>query len=291
MRTIEKCALLMFLGCLSSIMAQGQPEIKKSSFRLHTLQVGLALGAQVNPINSSDILTQDVKTMTKAVAQANQNSSSTNPPATVNKLDSNIFAVPVGLTWQTVFFDFLRVRLGFTYDFSTAAINEYTDKSSETNITYSSKLKVNQVQFPLLVMFDVPVSDKNTIYLGMGVTTFFGTIEKTITETRTDSTHVVDTDRISGLAFGPTFIIGVQRRIMPLISISADLIFQQGSKGGLVDKAKNSPINNNPEGFSDLTNNKDAELYNNGRLNTGTQQIMNYEGLRFLVLVNFHLNL
>ena len=281
----------MFLGCLSSIIAQGQPEIKKSSFRLlHRLQVGLALGAQYNPINSSDILTQDVKAMTKAVAQANQNSLNTNPPAVVSKLDSNIFAVPVGLILQAIFFDFLRIRSGLTYDFSTAAINEYTDKSSEANITYSSELKVNQVQFPLLVMFDIPVSDKNTIYLGMGVTTFFSTIEKTITETRTDSTRV-DTDRISGLAFGPTFIIGVQRRIMPLISISADLIFQQGSKGGFVDEAHNLSTNNNPEGFSDLTNNKDAELYNNGSFNTGTPQIMNYEGLRFLVLVNFHLNL
>ena len=290
MRIIIKCALLMFLGCLSSIIAQGQPEIKKSSSILDRLQVGLTLGAQINPINSGDILTQDVKAMTKAVAQANQNSSSTNPPATVSKLDLNIFAAPVGLTWQTIFFDFLRVRLGLTYDLSTTAINEYTDKSSEANITYSSELKVNQVQFPLLVMFDIPVSDKNTIYLGLGVTTFFSTIEKTITETRTDSTRV-DTDRISGLAFGPTFIIGVQRRIMSLISISADLIFQQGAKGGFVDELQNSSTNNNPEGFSDLTNNKDAELYNNGSLNTGTPQIMNYEGLRFLVSVNFHLNL
>lgn len=280
----------MFLTCLSSIIAQGQPEIKKSSFRLHRLQVGLALGAQINPINSSDILTQDVKAMTKAVAQANQNSLSTNPPAAVSKLDSNIFAVPVGLILQAIFFDFLRIRSGLTYDFSTAAINEYTDKSSEESITYSSKLKVNQVQFPLLVMFDIPVSDQNTIYLGVGVTTFFSSIEKTITETRTDSTRV-DTDRISGLTFGPTFIIGVQRRIMSLISISADLIFQQGSKGGFVDEAHNLSTNNNPEGFSDLTNNKDTELYNNGSFNTGTPQIMNYEGLRFLVSVNFHLNL
>lgn len=288
MCVIERCALLMFLGCLSSIIAQGQPEIKKSPFILHKLQVGLTVGAQINPINSGEILAQDVKTMTKAVAQANQNSSSTTP-ATVSKLDSNIFAAPVGLTWQTIFFDFLRVRLGLTYDLSTTATNEYTDKSSEANITYNSELKVNQVQFPLLVMFDIPVSDKNTIYLGMGVTTFFSTIEKTITETRTDSRRV-DTDRISGLAFGPTFIIGVQRKIMSLISISADLIFQQGSKGGFVDEVQNSSTNNNPEGFSDLTENKDAELYNNGRFNTGAPQIMNYEGLRFLVSVNFHLN-
>ena len=289
MRAIGKCALLMFLGCLSSIIAQDQPEIKKSSFRLHRLQVGLTIGAQINPIDSGEILAQDIKTMTKAVAQANQNSSSTNLPATVSKLDPNIFAAPVGLILQAIFFDFLRVRSGLTYDFSTTAINEYTDKSSEANITYSSELKVNQVQFPLLVMFDIPVSDKNTIYLGMGVTTFFSTIEKTITETQTDSMRV-DTDRISGLAFGPTFIIGVQRRIMPLISISADLIFQQASKGGFVDEAHNSSTNNNPEGFSDLTNNKGAELHNNGSFNTGTPQIMNYEGLRFLILVNFHLN-
>ena len=271
------------------MIAQGQPEIKKSSFILHKLQVGLTLGVQISPINSGKILAQDVKAMTKAVAQANQNSSSTNLPAVVNKLDPNIFAIPVGLTWQTIFFDFLRVRLGFTYDFSTTAMNEYTDKSSEANITYRSELKVNQVQFPLLVMLDIPVSDQNTIYLGMGVTTFFSTIEKTITETRTDSTHV-DTDRINGLAFGPTFIIGVQRRIMSLISISADLIFQQGSKGGFIDKVQNSSTNNNPEGFSDLTENKDAEIYNNGRFNTGTPQIMNYEDLRFLVSVNFHLS-
>lgn len=289
MRTIEKCALLMFLGPLSSMIAQGQPEIKKPSFILDRLQIGFTIGAQINPINSGDILTQDVKTMTEAVAQANQNSSSTNPPATVSKLDSSIFAAPVGLTWQTIFFDFLRVRLGLTYDLSTTAINQYTDKSSEATITYSSELKMNQVQFPLLVMFDIPVSDKNTIYLGLGVTTFFSTIEKTITEARTDLT-LVDTDKISGLAFGPTFIIGVQRKIMSLISISADLIFQQGAKGGFVDELQNSSTNNNPEGFSDLTNNKDAELYNNGNFNTGTPQVMNYEGLRFLVSVNFHLN-
>ena len=290
MPIVVKCSLLMFLGCLSSMIAQGQPEIKKSSSILDRLQVGLTVGAQINPINSGDILTQDVKAMTKAVAQANQNSSSTNPPATVSRLDSNIFAAPVGLTWQTIFFDFLRVRLGLTYDLSTTATNEYTDKSSEANIIYRSELKVNQMQFPLLVMFDIPVSNKNTIYLGLGVTTFFSTIEKTITETRTDSMHV-DTDRISGLAFGPTFIIGVQRKIMSLISISADLIFQQGAKGGFVDEVQNASTNNNPEGFSDLTNNKDAELYNNGNFNTGTPQIMNYEGLRFLVSVNFHLNL
>lgn len=265
-----------------------ESNIKKSAFRI---QLGVVTGVQAGPIGSNGLIQKDVTSMTNAVSAANAAAASGQTPAAVTNMSAVTYAVPVGLSLQSVFFDFFRVRLQATYDFAIPTTNEYTDKSSGVSKTFKSDLRVSQLQVPLLFMFDIPVGKENNIYLGGGPTLYYGMIQKTISE-YDDSTKITknDTDIIQGFAYGPTFIIGIQRRITPLVSVSADFLYQMGARGGFLDKHGNDETNNNPSGFSDLNNNSGSEKRADGSFNSGTPQIMNYEGVRFLVSVNFHLD-
>lgn len=296
MKTSMFKTTLLILTFLPSVMfaqtdAKGDEEIqvKDSSFRF---QAGLTLGVQANPISTDAIIQRDVQAMTTTVINTNKVSTSSTDPATVKQTSSAVYGIPVGLTVQTIFFDFMRLRFTGTYDFSVPAINQYSDKSSGREIVYTSEISVRQLQFPLLAMFDVPISDANTIYLGGGVTTFYGEVTKKITEERlgTNPATLVDEDRIAGWAFGPTFIIGIQRRFTENISISGDLLFQSGTRGGFVDKTRNAATDNNPSGFDDLSGVKGDEKRADGSFNDGTPRIMNYEGIRFLISANMHLD-
>ena len=168
-----------------------------------------------------------------------------------------------------------------------------TDTSSGATKTFRSDIRVSQLQVPLLFMFDIPVGRENNIYLGGGPTLYWGTIEKTINETnKTTGVSLNDTDKIQGFAYGPTFIIGIQRRLTPYVSVSADFLYQMGARGGFQDKHQNDSSNNNPTGFSDLNGNSGSEKNaTDGSFNTGTPKIMNYEGVRFLLSLNLHLDL
>lgn len=306
---MKKLHLLLTLGLLPSLalhsakptpaapavavpvadQSQSESKIKKSAFRI---QLGFVTGIQAGPIGSNALIQKDVDSMTSAVNTANLSAASGSPPAAVQNMSAVTYAIPVGLSLQTVFYDFFRVRLNATYDVAIPTINEYTDKSSGATKTFRSDIRVSQVQVPLLFMFDIPVGPENTIYLGGGPTLYWGNIQKTISETNaTTGVTLNDTDLIQGFAYGPTFIIGVQRRLSPLVSVSADLLYQSGARGGFTDKHGNDETNNNPTGFGDLSNNAGTEKRADGSFNDGTPKIMNYEGVRFLFSVNLHLDI
>lgn len=263
---------------------------KKSAFRI---QIGFVTGVQAGPIGSNSLIQKDVDSMTSAVNAANLSAGSGSPPAAVTNMSAVTYAVPLGLSLQTVLFDFFRIRLQATYDIPIPTSNEYTDTSSGATKTFKSDIRVSQLQVPLLFMFDIPVGRENNIYLGGGPTLYWGTIEKTINETnKTTGVTLSDTDRIQGFAYGPTFIIGIQRRLSPYVSLSADFLYQMGARGGFQDKHQNNSTGNNPTGFSDLNGNSgDEKNTTDGSFNTGTPKIMNYEGVRFLVSLNLHLDL
>lgn len=229
--------------------------------------------------------------MTVAMNAANAGSLSS-PPAAATTTSAVTYAVPLGLSIQTVLFDFFRIRLQATYDIAIPTANEYVNKASGFARTYRSDIRVSQLQVPLLFMFDIPVGRENNIYLGGGPTLYWGTIEKTVTDFN-PNTNITqrDTDKIQGFAFGPTFIIGIQRRVTPLISVSADFLYQSGAQGGFQDKTQNDATNNTPGSFGDLTGNSGDEKNGDGSFNKGSPQIMNYEGMRFLVSVNLHFDL
>ncbi|MBX3723673.1 MAG: hypothetical protein KF713_17640 [Turneriella sp.] len=263
---------------------------KKSAFRL---QIGFVTGVQAGPIGSNSLIQKDVDSMTSAVNAANLSAASGSPPAAVTNMSAVTYAVPLGISLQTVLFDFFRIRLQATYDIPIPTTNEYTDTSSGATKTFRSDIRVSQLQVPLLFMFDIPVGRENNIYLGGGPTLYWGTIEKTINETnKTTGVSLSDTDKIQGFAYGPTFIIGIQRRLTPYVSVSADFLYQMGARGGFQDKHQNDSSNNNPTGFSDLNGNSGSEKNaTDGSFNTGTPKIMNYEGVRFLLSLNLHLDL
>lgn len=263
---------------------------KKSAFRL---QIGFVTGVQAGPIGSNGLIQKDVDSMTSAVNAANLSAASGSPPAAVTNMSAVTYAVPLGVSLQTVLFDFFRIRLQATYDIPIPTTNEYTDTSSGATKTFRSDIRVSQLQVPLLFMFDIPVGRENNIYLGGGPTLYWGTIEKTINETnKTTGTSLNDTDKIQGFAYGPTFIIGIQRRLTPYVSVSADFLYQMGARGGFQDKYQNDSSSNNPTGFSDLNGNSGSEKNaTDGSFNTGTPKIMNYEGVRFLLSLNLHLDI
>jgi len=269
-------------------------KIKKSAFRI---QIGLLTGVQTNPIQSNAYLQNDVTTMNTSVNAINQSATTTAPLASISNQAAVQYAVPAGISIQTIFFDFLRVRIHGTYDAPITLANQYSSTASGRSVAYSSELRVTQIQVPVLFMFDIPISKENTIYLGGGPTVYWGRIEKGISETGAASGTAAaysktDLDRIEGLAYGPTFIIGIQRRMGTLFSLNADLLFQSGARGGFVDKLQNSTSANDPGGFSDLSGNSAAEKYTtNGAFNDGSPRIMNFEGIRFLVGLNIHLDL
>lgn len=269
-------------------------KIKDSKFRI---QIGLMSGLQTNPIQSNQYIQADVTAMNTSVNSINQGASATSPQASINNQSAVVYAVPVGFSLQTVFFDFIRIRTHVTYDFPITMTNQYTDKSSGRDISYTSDLRVTQIQAPLLFMFDIPVSKENTIYIGGGPTLYWGRIEKSIREEGAASGAAAaygksDLDRIEGLAYGPTFIIGIQRRMGTLVSLHADILFQSGARGGFTDKLQNGTSDNNPGGFSDLTGNSGSEKFaSDGSFNSGSPKIMNFEGIRFLFGLNIHLDL
>ncbi|MBL8034141.1 MAG: hypothetical protein JNJ69_10590 [Leptospiraceae bacterium] len=262
---------------------------KKSAFRL---QIGFVTGVQAGPIGSNSLIQKDVDSMTSAVNAANLAAPSGSPPAAVTNMSAVTYAVPLGLSLQTVLFDFFRIRVHATYDIPIPTVNEYTDTSSGATKTFRSDIRVSQLQVPLLFMFDIPVGRENNIYLGGGPTLYWGTIEKTISETNKNTgVSLNDTDRLQGFAYGPTFIIGIQRRLSPAVSLSADFLYQMGARGGFKDKHENDASNNNPTGFSDLNGNSGSEKNaSDGKFNDGTPKIMNYEGVRFLLSLNLHLD-
>lgn len=245
---------------------------KKSAFRL---QIGFVTGVQAGPIGSNSLIQKDVDSMTSAVNAANLSAGSGSPPAAVTNMSAVTYAVPLGVSLQTVLFDFFRIRLQATYDIPIPTTNEYTDTSSGATKTFRSDIRVSQLQVPLLFMFDIPVGRENNIYLGGGPTLYWGTIEKTINETnQTNGTSLNDTDRIQGFSYGPTFIIGIQRRLTPYVSLSADFLYQMGARGGFQDKHQNNSTGNNPTGFSDLNGNSgDEKNATDGSFNTGTPKI------------------
>lgn len=269
-------------------------KIKDSKFRI---QIGVMTGLQTNPIQSNQYIQGDVTAMNTSVNSINQGASATSPQASINNQSAVVYAVPVGLSLQTVFFDFIRIRTHVTYDFPITMTNQYTDKSSGRDISYTSDLRVTQIQAPLLFMFDIPISKENTIYIGGGPTLYWGRIEKSIREEGAASGTAAaygksDLDRIEGLAYGPTFIIGVQRRIGTLFSLHADILYQSGARGGFVDKLQNGTTDNNPGGFSDLSGNSGSEKFaSDGSFNAGSPKIMNFEGIRFLFGLNIHIDL
>jgi hypothetical protein len=292
MKKLQLLFALMAASTLSLAAAEGEPQVKKSKFRL---QLGFVTGVQAGPIGSNSLIQKDVDSMTNAVNTANLSAPNSSPVAAVQNMSAVTYAVPLGLSVQTVFFDFFRIRLNATYDIAIPTVNEYTDKSSGATKTFRSDIRVSQIQAPLLFMFDIPVGEANNIYLGGGPTLYWGTIQKTVS-VADSSTGITqnDTDKIQGFAYGPTFIIGIQRRITPLISVSADILYQMGARGGFTDKHGNDETNNNPTGsggFSDLTGNGGSEKRADGSFNDGSPKIMSYEGVRFLASVNIHLDI
>lgn len=263
-------------------------KVKDSKFRL---QIGLMTGLQSNPIQSNSIVQGDVSTMTTSVNAINQGAASSSPQATINNQSAVVFAVPAGFSLQAIFFDFIRIRTHVTYDAPITYLNQFSDKSSGVEKKYSSEVRVSQIQAPLLFMFDIPISKENTLYIGGGPTLYWGRIEKGIRE---DSSlgGKSDLDRYEGFAYGPTFIIGVQRRMGSMFSLHADILYQSGAKGGFVDKLQNGTTDNTPGGFSDLSGNSGSEKFtSDGSFNSGAPKIMNFEGIRFLVGLNIHLDL
>jgi hypothetical protein len=272
---------------------KNESKIKDSKFRF---QIGLMTGVQTNPIQSNQYVQDDVTTMNTTVNAINSTSSS--PQAQIQTQSAVVYAVPVGLSIQTVFFDFLRVRLHGTYDFPITMTNQYSDKSGGLEKVYTSELRVTQIQAPLLFMFDIPISKENTLYIGGGPTIYWGRIEKSVSEAGAASSTTAaytksDLDRIEGLAYGPTFIIGMQRRIGTLFSVHVDLLYQSGARGGFVDKLQNiglSSSTDKPGGFSDLSNNPGDEKKTDGSYNQGSPKIMNFEGIRLLFGLNMHVD-
>jgi hypothetical protein len=289
MKKLQLLFALIAASTLSLAAAEGEPQVKKSKFRL---QLGFVTGIQAGPIASNTLIQSDVNTMTNAVNTANLSASNSSPVAAVQTMSAVTYAVPLGLSIQTVFFDFFRIRLNATYDIAIPTVNEYTDKSSGATKTFRSDIRVSQLQVPLLFMFDIPVGDANNIYLGGGPTLYYGSIQKTVSESNaTTGATLNDTDKIQGFAYGPSFIIGIQRRITPLISVSADILYQMGARGGFTDQHGNDDTNNNPTGFSDLTGNSGTEKRADGSFNSGSPKIMSYEGVRFLASINMHLDI
>lgn len=272
---------------------KSESKIKDSKFRF---QIGLMTGVQTNPIQSNQYVQDDVTTMNTTVNAINATSAS--PQAQIQTQSAVVYAVPVGLSIQTVFFDFLRIRLHGTYDFPLTISNQYTDKSAGFEKIYTSDLRVTQIQAPLLFMFDIPISKENTLYIGGGPTIYWGRIEKSVNEagaaTGTTAAYTKnDIDRIEGLAYGPTFIIGMQRRIGSLFSVHVDLLYQSGARGGFVDKLQNGGLTSStdkPGGFSDLNNNPGDEKKTDGSYNQGSPKIMNFEGIRLLFGLNMHVD-
>ncbi len=253
-------------------------------------------GVQTNPIQSNQYVQDDVTTMNTTVNAINSTSSS--PQAQIQAQSAVVYAVPAGLSIQTVFFDFLRIRIHGTYDFPIAISNQYNDKSAGFEKIYTSDLRVTQVQVPLLFMFDIPISKENTLYIGGGPTLYWGRIEKSVNEAGAASSTTAaytknDVDRIEGLAYGPTFIIGMQRRIGSRFSVHVDLLYQSGARGGFVDKLQNTGLSSStdkPGGFSDLSNNPGDEKKTDGSYNQGAPKIMNFEGIRLLFGLNLHVD-
>ncbi len=290
MKKIKLLSITLILAfATGSVFAQK----KSSAFRI---QIGVTTGVQTNPIGTDAIIQDDVTKMSGAVNAANAalSSSSADPVATVDNVAATIYAIPVGFNVQTVILDFLRIRLGATYDIPLTTVNQYTDKSSGATDIRKSEITVTQIQVPLLFMFDVPLGDANTIYFGGGPTAYWGSINKKVTH-QVGATGVtnVDEDKIEGLAFGPSFIIGIQRRFGSMLSISGDILFQSGARGGFRDKTQNAESNNDISAgtFGDLNGNSGVEKLANGKFNPGSSRIMNYDGIRLLVSANFHLDL
>lgn len=261
----------------------------RHSFRI---QVGFLTGFQVNPMETRDIIRSDVRAMTLAVNAINLSSSNQNlvRPAQVEEISSELYAIPVGLSFETMFFDFLRIRLMGTYDFAIPRANSFYDLSSGDRIQYTSEIKVQQMQFPLLFMLNVPMGI-NTLYMGVGPIVYYGWLTKTITEkNETTNTIKTDVDEYKGIGAGICYMIGIQRSINETLSFSANILFQTGARAGYVDQTQNSSTANNPGSFADLSGDSGAEAYQDGSFNPGAPRILGFEGIRYIASVNTTFN-
>lgn len=252
------------------------------------IQIGLLTGFQINPMESRDLIRADVRSMTLAVNALNQSSGNPNivKPAQVESIASELYSVPIGLSFETMFFDFLRVRLMATYDFAIPRENSFYDLSSGDKIVYASEIKVRQIQVPLLFMLNVPMGI-NTLYMGAGPILYYGWLTKTVTEkNHGTNTTKVDVDEYKGIALGIAYMIGIQRSIDERLSFSANLMFQSGARAGFVDQTQNQSSNNSPGSFADLSGDSGSETYSDGSFSPGAPRILGFEGLRYIASVN-----
>ena len=256
------------------------------------IQIGLFTGFQINPMETRDLVRSDVKAMTLAVNALNLSSTSQSlvKPAQVESISSELYAIPFGISFETMFFDFLRVRLMASYDLPIPRENSFYDLSIGDKILYTSEIQVRQIQVPLLFMLNVPMGI-NSLY-GRRPHLFYGWLTKTVTE-KNYGTNIAktDVDEYRGIALGIAYMIGIQRSIGDL-SFSANLMFQSGARAGFVDTVQNGS-NNNPGGFGDLSGDAGSEVYADGSFNPGAPRILGFEGLRYIASVNrtFNFNL
>lgn len=278
-------ATVLFHPLHADEMHEDQYGNDRHDFRI---QIGLFTGFQINPMETRDLVRADVKAMTLAVNALNLSSSSQNlvKPAQVESISSELYAIPFGISFETMFFDFLRVRLMASYDLPIPRENAFYDLSSGDKILYTSEIQVRQIQVPLLFMLNVPMGI-NTLYMGAGPIFYYGWLTKTVTE-KNYGTNVVktDVDEYKGIALGIAYMIGIQRSIDERLSFSANLMFQSGARAGFVDTVQNQSSNNNPGSFGDLSGDAGSETYSDGSFNPGAPRILGFEGLRYIASVN-----